>query len=154
MARQVRNLTHWELEVTAAYARVLRPARADDAVQTPIPLLSGISHAVLCFCGLLRERQAAGRLVPAGDECFFVHQGRVEQDVAELQARFGPKWGKTMRDQPIRSLTRELVDEMKAWGLMRGPDAGGQYTVLPTAARVAAHYAGEGGAEHDDGGEG
>ncbi|HEX9938060.1 MAG TPA: TIGR02678 family protein [Longimicrobium sp.] len=151
VARQIRNLTHWELEVTAAYARVLRPARAEDAVQTPIPLLSGISHAVLCFCGLLRDRQAAGRLVPAGDECFLVHQGRVEQDVAELQARFGAKWGKTMREQPIRSLTRELLDEMKAWGLMRGPDETGMYLVLPTAARLAAHYGGETDAERHGG---
>lgn len=149
VARQIRHLTHWELEVTAAYARVLRPARADDAVQTPIPVLSGISHAVLCFCGLLRDRQAAGRLAPAGDECFLVHRGRVEQDVAELQARFGQKWGKTMREQPIRSLTRELVDEMRTWGLMRGPDETGMYQVLPTAARLAAHYGGETEAERE-----
>jgi uncharacterized protein (TIGR02678 family) len=149
--RQIRNLTHWELEVTSAYARVLRPARADDAVQTPIPLLSGISHAVLCLCALLRERQAVGRLVPAGDECFLVHQGRVEQDVSELQERFGALWGKTMRDQPIRALTRDLVDEMTAWGLMRGPDETGHYLVMPTAARLAAHYAGEAaGTEGDD----
>ncbi len=64
--------------------------------------------------------------------------------MAELQARFGPKWGKTMRDERIRSLTRELVDEMKAWGLMRGPTPAGSTPCSPTAARVAAHYAGEG----------
>jgi uncharacterized protein (TIGR02678 family) len=142
--RNLKYLTSWELEVTAEYARVLRPARSDDAVQTPIPLSAGISHVVLCFCALLRERQRAGRLVPGGGERFLVHEGRVEQDVAELQARFGTQWGKVLREQPVRTLTRELLAEMKAWGLMRGPDADGQWVVLPTAARLAAHYAGQG----------
>jgi len=146
--RNLKYLTSWELEVTAEYARVLRPARSDDAVQTPIPLSAGISHVVLCFCALLRERQRAGRLVPAGGERFLVHEGRVEQDVAELQARFGTQWGKVLREQPVRTLTRDLLAEMKAWGLMRGPDADGQWVVLPTAARLAAHYAGQG----EDGG--
>jgi len=136
----LKYLTSWKLEVTAEYARVLRPARSDDAVQTPIPLASGLSHAVLCFCGLLRERQRAGRLVPAGGERFLVHESRIEQDVAELQARYGAYWGKGLREQRVGALMRDLLDEMKAWGLMRGPDGAGQYEVLPTAARLAAHY--------------
>jgi uncharacterized protein (TIGR02678 family) len=148
--RNLRYLTNWELEVTAEYARVLRPARSDDAVQTPIPLTSGLSHVVLCFCGLLRERRRAGRLVAVGGERFLVHVGRVEQDVAELQERYGAQWGKVLREQPVRTLTRDLLEEMKAWGLMRGPDADGQYLVLPTAARLAAHY---GGDTEDDRGE-
>jgi uncharacterized protein (TIGR02678 family) len=149
--RNLKYLTSWELEVTAEYARVLRPARSDDAVQTPIPLSAGISHVVLCFCSLLRERQRAGRLVPGGGERFLVHEGRVEQDVAELQARFGTPWGKVLREQPVRTLTRELLAEMKAWGLMRGPDADGQWVVLPTAARLAAHYAGQGDDREEEG---
>jgi uncharacterized protein (TIGR02678 family) len=148
--RNLRYLTSWELEVTAEYARVLRPARSDDAVQTPLPLTSGLSHVVLCFCGLLRERQRAGRLVAVGGERFLVHVGRVEQDVAELQERYGAQWGKVLREQPVRTLTRDLLEEMKAWGMMRGPDADGQYLVLPTAARLAAHYGGE---TEDDRGE-
>lgn len=147
--RNLHNLTHWELEVTAEYARVLRPARSDEAVQTPIPVAAGIAHVVLCFCGLLRERQQAGRLVPLGGECFVVHEGRVEQDVAELQQRYGAEWGKTLREQPVRALTSDLLDEMKAWGLVRGPDAHGQYVVLPTAARLAAHYSEAGAAARE-----
>jgi uncharacterized protein (TIGR02678 family) len=138
--RDLRNLTDWELEVTAGYARVLRPARSDDAVQTPIPLTSGMAHVVLCFCGLLRERQREGRLVPAGGDWLLVHESRIEHDVAALQARHGGKWGKVLRDQPVRTLARDLVEEMKEWGLLRGPDEGGQYLVLPTAARMAGHY--------------
>jgi uncharacterized protein (TIGR02678 family) len=141
--RDLRYLTNWELEVTAEYARILRPARSEDAVQTPIPLASGLSHVVLCFCGLLRERQQAGRLVPAGNECFLVHEGRIEQDVDELQKRFGRSWGKTLRERKVSLLAGDLLEEMKAWGLMRGPDADGQYLVLPTAARLAAHYGNE-----------
>jgi len=140
VARNLRNLTGWELEVTAAYARVLRPAGSADAVQTPIPLAAAISHVVLCFCGLLRERQAAGRMVPAGNECFFLDVSRIEQDVAELQARFGAKWGKTLRERSVRALAHDLIDEMKGWGLMRESGEAGQYLVLPTAARLAAHY--------------
>jgi uncharacterized protein (TIGR02678 family) len=147
--RNLQYLTNWKLEVTAEYARVLRPARSDDAVQTPIPLASGLSHAVLCFCGLLRERQLAGRLVPAGGERFLLHESRIEQDVAELQARYGSKWGKMLREQKVTLLMRDLLEEMKAWGLMRGPDASGQYEVLPTAARLAAHYGGETEADAD-----
>lgn len=141
--QNLKYLTHWELEVTPEYARVLRPARSDDAVQTPIPLNSGLAHAVLCFCGLLRERQAAGRLVPAGGECFLIDDSRVWQDVDELQKRFGSKWGKTLREQKVSALAEDVVAEMKAWGLMRDTDVPGQYLVLPTAARLAAHYAGE-----------
>lgn len=141
--QNLKYLTHWELEVTPEYARVLRPARSDDAVQTPIPVNSGLAHAVLCFCGLLRERQAAGRLVPAGGECFLIDDSRVWQDVDELQKRFGSKWGKTLREQKVSALAEDVVAEMKAWGLMRDTDVPGQYLVLPTAARLAAHYAGE-----------
>lgn len=138
--RDLAYLTNWKLEVTAEYARILRPARSDDLIQTPIPLASGLSHAVLCFCGLLRERQRAGRLVPAGGERYVLHESRIEQDVAELQARFGEMWGKTMREQKVSLLMRDLLDEMKAWGLMRGPDEAGEWEVLPTAARLAARY--------------
>ncbi|MBV9108458.1 MAG: TIGR02678 family protein [Gemmatimonadetes bacterium] len=146
--QNLKYLTNWELEVTPEYARILRPARSDDAVQTPIPVTSGLAHAVLCFCGLLRERQAVGRLVPAGGECFLIDESRIWQDVDELQKRFGAKWGKTMQQQKVSSLADEIVDEMKAWGLMRDTGVPGQYLVLPTAARLAAHYAGE--ADLDD----
>jgi uncharacterized protein (TIGR02678 family) len=149
--RDLAYLTNWKLEVTGEYARVLRPARSDDAVQTPIPVAAALSHVVLCYCGLLRERQQAGRLVPGGAERFLIHDSRIEQDVAELQARFGHNWGKTLRDQKVNLLTRDVVDEMKTWGLMRGPDAAGQYEVLPTAARLAAHYGGESEADPDEG---
>jgi uncharacterized protein (TIGR02678 family) len=141
--RDLKYLTSWTLEVTAEYARVLRPARSDEAVQTPIPLTAGLAHVVLCFCGLLRERQRAGRMVPARGERFLVHESRIEQDVDELQKRYGQSWGKTLRDRKVTLLMRELLDEMKAWGLMRGPDESGQYEVLPTAARLAAHYGAE-----------
>ncbi|HEU4452794.1 MAG TPA: DUF2398 family protein, partial [Longimicrobium sp.] len=151
VAKNVEYLSGWELEVTSAYARVLRPARSDDAVQTPIPLASGISHAVLCFCGVLRERQRAGRLVPLRDECFLVHESRIEQDVGELQARYGVRWGKGLRDRSVKALARDVVDEMKAWGLLRGPDETGQYVVLPTAARLAAHYGDETEEDREEG---
>lgn len=151
IVRHLHYLTGWELEITTSYARVLRPARSDDAVQTPIPLASGLSHAVLCFCGLLRERQRAGRLVPLRDECFLVHESRIEQDVAELQARHGARWGKGLAGKSVHALVREVVDEMKGWGLMRGPDERGEYVVLPTAARLSAHYGAE--TEGDDTGE-
>ena len=140
--RNLKRLTHWDLEVTTEYARVLRPARSDDARQTPIPVTSGISHALLCFCGLLRERRESGQLVFAGSECFLVHESRIEQAVAELQARYGRNWGKGMRDKSVRALMQDVVEEMKGWGLMRGPDETGQYLVLPTAARLSAHYGG------------
>jgi uncharacterized protein (TIGR02678 family) len=149
--QNLRYLTSWELEVTPEYARVLRPARSDDAVQTPVPVTSGLAHAVLCFCGLLRDRQTAKRLVPAGGDCFLIDESRVWQDVDELQKRFGAHWGKTMREQKVSALADDVVAEMKAWGLMRDTDVPGQYLVLPTAARLAAHYAGE--AETDRSGD-
>lgn len=139
----LKYLTNWELEVTPEYARVLRPARSDDAIQTPIPVTSGLAHAVLCFCGLLRERRAAGRLVAAGGECFLIDQSRIWQDVDELQKRFGARWGKTIERQKVSALADDVVAEMKAWGLMRDTGEAGQYLVLPTAARLAAHYAGD-----------
>ena len=149
--RDLRYLTSWELEVTREYARVLRPARSDDAVQTPIPVTSGLAHAVLCFCALLRERQQAGRLVSTGDERFVIDESRIWQDVDELQKRFGANWGKTLREQKVSALAEDVVAEMKAWGLMRETGEPGQYLVLPTAARLAAHYAGE--AERGEGEE-
>jgi uncharacterized protein (TIGR02678 family) len=148
--RDLRYLTNWQLEVTPEYARVLRPSRSDDAVQTPIPVTSGLDHAVLCFCGLLRERQAAGRLVHAGNDSFLIDDSRVWQDVDELQKRFGVKWGKTMREQKVSALAVDVVREMKQWGLMRDTDVPGQYLVLPTAARLAAHYNDEVEKRRDD----
>jgi uncharacterized protein (TIGR02678 family) len=148
--RHLKYLTGWEMERTAEYARVLRPARSDDVVQTPLPVASGLSHAVLCFCGLLRERQAAGRLVPAGGDWFLVHDGRIEQDVAELQARHGSRWGKGVREQSVRTLAQEVVEEMKAWGMMRDGDGPGEFLVLPTAARLSAHYGADTEADLED----
>lgn len=138
--RELEYLTHWKLEVTREYARVLRPAGSGEAVQTPIPLTSGLSHAVLCFCGLLRQRQREGTLIQAGGDWFILHESRILQDVADLQEQFGIKWGKGLREQKPGSLADDVVAEMKAWGMMRGPDAYGQYEVLPTAGRLAAHY--------------
>ncbi|HEY7766748.1 TIGR02678 family protein [Longimicrobium sp.] len=152
LARVIHNLkylTNWELEVTPEYARVLRPPRSDDAVQTPIAVTSGLAHAVLCFCGLLRERQQAGRLVSAGSETFLIDESRIWQDLDELQKRFGAKWGKTMQQQKVSALADDVVAEMKAWGLMRDTDVPGQYLVLPTAGRLAAHYAGEAVSDDD-----
>jgi uncharacterized protein (TIGR02678 family) len=152
LARVIHNLkylTNWELEVTPEYARVLRPARSDDAVQTPIPVTSGLAHAVLCFCGLLRDRQQAGRLVSAGSEAFLIDESRIWQDLDELQKQFGVKWGKTMQQQKVSALADDVVAEMKAWGLMRDTDVPGQYLVLPTAGRLAAHYAGEAVSDDD-----
>lgn len=140
VARNVRNLTGWELETTAEYARVLRRASSADAVQTPIALATALSHVVLLFCAVLRARHAEGRLVSAGGDAFLLDVGRVEQEVAELQARFGANWGKTLREKPVRTLAAELVAEMEALGLLRGSGQPGQYLVLPTAARLSAHY--------------
>ncbi|HST57240.1 MAG TPA: TIGR02678 family protein [Longimicrobium sp.] len=148
--QNLKYLTNWELEVTPEYARVLRPARSDDAVQTPIAVTSGLDHAVLCFCGLLRERQAAGRLVDAGRDWFLIDDSRVWQDVDELQKRFGAKWGKTVREQKVSALADDIVAQMKAWGLMRDTDVPGQYLVLPTAARLAAHYGDEAEKDRDE----
>jgi uncharacterized protein (TIGR02678 family) len=146
--RNLKKLTHWELEVTPEYARVLRPAGSADAIQTPIPLAAGIAHVVLCFCGVLRTRHAEGRLLSAGGDAFLVDLGRIEQDVAELQERFGAMWGKTLREQPVRSLAADLVAEMEAWGMLRATGEEGQFLVLPTAGRLAAHY-GEKNADGD-----
>lgn len=143
VVRDLKQLTGWELEVTPEYARVLRPARSDDAVQTPIPVASGLDHAVLCFCGLLRERREADRLVAAGGESYLIDDGRIWQDVDELQKRFGSRWGKTMQQKKVSVLAEEIVGEMKRWGMMRDTGVPGQYRVLPTAARLAAHYAGD-----------
>lgn len=148
--QNLKQLTSWELEVTPEYARVLRPARSDDAVQTPIPVTSGLDHAVLCFCGLLRDRQAAKRLVLAGHESYLIDESRIWQDVDELQKRFGIKWGKTMQQKKVSTLAEEVVDEMKAWGLMRDTDVPGQYLVLPTAARLAAHYGDDAEKDRDE----
>jgi uncharacterized protein (TIGR02678 family) len=148
--QNLKYLTNWELEVTPEYARVLRPARSDDAVQTPIPVTSGLAHAVLCFCGLLRDRQAATRLVSAGSESYLIDESRIWQDVDELQKRFGGKWGKTLREQKVSALADDVVAEMKAWGLMRDTDVPGQYLVLPTAARLAAHYGDEAEKDRDE----
>ncbi|HEX6041803.1 DUF2398 family protein, partial [Longimicrobium sp.] len=115
---------------------------------------SGLSHAVLCFCGLLRERQRENRLITAGGDWFVIHESRILQDVADLQEQFGAKWGKGLREQKPGSLMEDVVGEMKAWGMMRGPDAHGQYEVLPTAGRLAAHYADDDADRDDDDAQG
>lgn len=136
------RFTGWRLQAFPDFARLVKtPARAEASHR--LAWARGRTDYVL-----LRARHAEGRLVSAGGDAFLLDVGRVEQEVAELQARFGANWGKTLREKPVRTLAAELVAEMEALGLLRGSGQPGQYLVLPTAARLSAHYGDD--AETDD----
>lgn len=144
-----------ELEVTRSYARLLRCADKGEAVVAPIPILGSDAQVVLLLCGALRQLAKEGALVALGGDWFSAPGALIEIALSRLKDEYGPCWKKEYRIASTRKLMREVIPEMRRWGLIRGPNAEDAYEISPLVGRLSAYYLDMegGGALPDDEGE-
>lgn len=141
----------WDLELTGSHASLLRPAASEAGEAGIFPFRGALSHVVLLLSGVLRERVATGQLSPDRFDRLAISPAALERELVGLSQRWGTNWGSTLGRMPVRQLADELAGVMGDWGLLAGPDADGQYTILPLAARLQGSYRDDGqGLEGDE----
>jgi uncharacterized protein (TIGR02678 family) len=140
IAADLLNHTGWELELTPAYARLLRLPGEAEAVRPPIPADSSLGHVVLLLCAALRAERERGALAPLGGDWFTISRAALELLISELQDAHGEGWRKEYRTQAAEWVAEEIVPEMVRWGLLRGPDQDGLLQITPLVARLAGIY--------------
>ncbi len=140
IAADLLNHTGWELEVTPAYARLLRLPGDAASVRPPIPAESSLGHVVLLLCGALRAEQERGALSALGGDWFAISRASLELLISELQDAHGDGWRKDYRTNAAEWIAEDVVPEMVQWGLLRGPDEDGMMQITPLVARLTGVY--------------
>jgi uncharacterized protein (TIGR02678 family) len=139
IAGDLREHFGWELEVTAAYAALLRPF-ADAVGLRVFPGRSAITHAALLMGTYLREQVAAGALRPDERERITMAAAAFETHALAVRARWGGNWGSGLGAASREAFVQSLADELRTWDMLQGPDADGYVTLMPLAARFAGCY--------------
>ena len=152
IAAEFRERFGWELEVTNAYAALLRPF-ADAVGQRVFPARSALSHAALLLGTHLRERVAAGAVAVDAWERITLPAAAFETHVLEVRTRWGQNWGTGLGGMSLETLTAALLDELRDWEMLQGPDRDGYVTLMPLAARFAGVYREHGEGMDMQGGE-
>lgn len=67
-------------------------------------------------------------------------QWQIQPLFNDLRQRYGAYWGATAQNINAEKLLEEIYQRMRQTGFLRGPDAGGNILILPTAARYSASY--------------
>ncbi len=132
--RTLGELFGLELEIRAEGIAALDPR--DELTDEPFPRGGTLGHAALLAVSELARRlqPSSGRRddpVPAVP----VPDGLLEEVVAGLQARHGPKWRQDYRDHPER-LPRDVEELLVTVGLLRR-GAGGELALTAVANRYA-----------------
>lgn len=140
IAADLLDHTGWELEITPAYARLLRVPGEAEAVRPPIPADSSLGHIVLLLCGAIRALREDGGLTPLGGDWFAIGRAGLEVLISELQDAHGDGWKKDYRIHTAEWIAEEVIPEMVQWGLLRGPNDDGMMQITPLVARLSAVY--------------
>ncbi len=138
--RDLERAFGWDLEVTAHYAVLWRPAAAENSEGAVFPFGGSLPQAMVLFCGLVRDLVADGRLNPDGGGEIRLTLGHMELLVDRLRSAHVHRWGVGRLRQSSAALAEELARELKRWGMLAGPDADGYLRILPLAARFAGTY--------------
>lgn len=132
----------WDLEVTAHYAVLWRPAGAENSEGAVFPFGGSLPQVMVLFCGQARDLviETGSQLTPDENGEIRLTLGQMELLVDRLRATYVHRWGVGRLRQPSAPLTEELARELKRWGMLAGPDADGYLRILPLAARFAGSY--------------
>lgn len=155
IADELYDMTGWELEMTGAYAALTRPAGSASRHGELFPARRARTDLALLICTAIRDG-LAGRPdaaasgpslgdLPGGWEtddggCVIVSEAQFERLVVALSDRYRAYWGASFANRSTEAVLREALDEMRAWDLLRGPDAEGRYRILPLASRFRGYY--------------
>jgi uncharacterized protein (TIGR02678 family) len=132
--------TGWEVEHTPAYVRVLRPAGRSESMRPPVPTDGSLAHVMILLCGAIRRLRLRGDITSAGDDFFTVTTAQIELLLSEIHDEHAERWKKDFRTAPAGRLWGWVAPEMKRWGLLRGPNEGGNYLVTPLVGRLDGVY--------------
>jgi uncharacterized protein (TIGR02678 family) len=142
----------WDLEVTESYACLLRPSASEASEAYLFPFRGAVCHVILLLMARLQELVSAGRVAYDPYDRLLLPVAQLRHEIVELKARWGENWGTTLAKLPTSALVEEVLEVMRTWGLLQGPDQDDQVFVLPLGARFRGVYREEGlDAEGDDG---
>jgi len=143
VALEIEQLGDDLLDITPAYARLVRPSGASLSGDPRLSPRRALDHAVLCFCSHLRMAVASGVLGPpdTDSDCIFTTRAallRVFEQTVAAESRF---WGRQLQARATQAdLFPEVCAAMRRLGLLRGPDQTGAAVLLPTAAAYRVTY--------------
>ena len=142
VASALGNALGWDLDLRQGYALVLRDSMAQYATDAVIAReRRSIRHPVLLLAALYRWRVQAGELRPDADGVVALSLAVFESDLWALQQEHGANWGVVLGAASQAVLVRDTLAEMRAGGLLRGPDDEGRVHLLPALARLEGRYA-------------
>ena len=143
VALEIEQMGDELLDITPAYARLVRPTGASSSGDPRLSPRRALDHAVLCFCSQLRMAVASGVLGPpdTDSDCIFTTRAalmRVFERSVAAESRF---WGRQLQARAKQAdLFPEVCAAMRRLGLLRGPDQSGAAVLLPTAAAYSVTY--------------
>lgn len=145
----LRTVLGWDLDLRQGFALLVRESMAQYASNALIETeRRAIHHPILLLAGLYRARVQAGTLVPDADGVLTLPLAGFESDLWGLWECHKDKWGNVLGTAMTpRERLAEVLQEMRAIGLLRGPDDAGAVHLLPALARVTGHYAAEDGGD-------
>ncbi|BAS27949.1 TIGR02678 family protein [Limnochorda pilosa] len=133
----------WDLEWTPSYAALLRPSASEVSEQMLFPFRGALAHILLLLFGEVRALVRRGELDADETDRVRLSPRRLSSLLAALRERHGEQWGLTIQREGLGSLLERVIDTLRAWELLDGPDRDGNLHLLPLAARFRGVYEGE-----------
>lgn len=149
----VQKALGFDLDLRRDFALLLRahdpdaPPAAGALIDVEHPSVRAVYHPILLLAALYRRRVDAGDLRPDAEGVLSLPLAVFESDLWALREAHRDKWGAVLGGAGHRALVRETLEEMRAAGLLRGPDDAERVHLMPALVRVEGRYAAEGEGE-------
>ncbi|HEY8449500.1 MAG TPA: DUF2398 family protein, partial [Bacillota bacterium] len=141
VADELYDLTGWELEMTGSYAALVRANGSSSRYGVLFPGRGVRTDLALLICAAVRDGLSGGESYTTDAEgSVLLTEVQLERLVIALSDRYRGYWGTGLAGSTTGELVRQAVAELRAWDLLRGPDAEGRYRVLPLASRFRGYY--------------
>ena len=141
VAAVLQRVLGWELDLRRGYALVVRDGTVAYAPGAVIDTdRRAVQHPILLLAARYRDRVRLGDLEPDADGVVRVSLAGFESDLWALRDAYRDQWGTALGDVGPKALLRAVLEEMRAGGLLRGPDAAGCICLQPALARAQGHY--------------
>lgn len=132
----------WSLDLRQGFALLVRDGMGDYAAGALMHTdRRAVHQPILLLAALYRRRVQARELVPDAEGAVALPLAVLESDLWALRDAHRERWGSVLGEAGPRLLLREVLEEMRAGGLLRGPDEAGLVHLLPALARVEGAYA-------------
>ena len=134
----------WALEVTSAYAAIIRPAQ-DTRGRTVFPTPATEMALPLLLANTLRAAVAAKELTPdPATDCLVISPQRLSTYVLAIRREHRDAWSQELAMLDEQALTTRTLALLQTWGMVHGPDTLGTYHIRPILGRFAGVYRSDG----------